>query len=321
MAVDGIARSVAYAEVVIVGAGPAGLAAALYAGRARLAAIVVERAAAGGQAGTTHLIENYPGFPEGIPGPDLVQRMEEQARKFGASFLSARATEVSRAIGTGGGFLVRTTEGDLRSEAVIVATGTEPVRLGVPGEDRLRGSGVSYCATCDGPFFRDKRVLVVGGGDSALVEALFLARFASRVTVVHRRDALRATRVLQEDALANGKIGFELNAVVDEIVGDRTVEGAILRDTRTGAQKRLDADGVFVAIGSRPDAAFVADLVERDPDGYVVTDDRMRTRTSGLFAAGDVRAKSLRQVVTAVGDGAIAAVEAERHVSERKRTR
>ncbi|MEW6106270.1 MAG: thioredoxin-disulfide reductase [Bacillota bacterium] len=307
-------RTTTNPEVVVIGAGPAGLAAALYAGRARLATVVIERGAAGGQASTTHLIENYPGFPEGITGPDLMQRMEQQARRFGAEF---RYAEV-RALATGeddGGFLISTSEGDLRAPAVIVATGTEPVRLGVPGEDRLRGSGVSYCATCDGAFFRDKHVLVVGGGDSAIVEALFLTRFASRVTVVHRRDELRATKVVQEDAFKNPKIGFVWNSVVDEILGVDRVEGVILRDTRTDEKRRLDADGVFVAIGSRPDTGFVAGLVDLDPQGYIVTDDRMRTRTRGLFAAGDVRAKTVRQVVTAVADGAMAAVEAERHIS------
>ncbi|MDI6638954.1 MAG: thioredoxin reductase [Bacillota bacterium] len=307
-------RTTTNPEVVVIGAGPAGLAAALYAGRARLATVVLERGAAGGQASTTHLIENYPGFPEGITGPDLMQRMEQQARRFGAEF---RYAEV-RALATGEdgrGFLISTSDGDLRAPAVIVATGTEPVRLGVPGEDRLRGAGVSYCATCDGAFFRDKHVLVVGGGDSALVEALFLTRFASRVTVVHRRDELRATKVVQEDAFKNPKIGFAWNSVVDEILGADRVEGVILKDTRTGEKRRLDADGVFVAIGSRPDTGFVAGLADLDPQGYILTDDRMRTRTRGLFAAGDVRAKTVRQVVTAVADGAVAAVEAERHIS------
>lgn len=296
----------------MIGAGPAGLAAALYAGRARLSTIVLERGATGGQAATTHLIENYPGFPEGIAGPDLMQRMEQQARKFGADFRYADVRGIAK---SDGGILIHSGEGDIHASAVIVATGTEPVRLGVPGEDRLRGAGVSYCATCDGAFFRDKHVLVIGGGDSAIVEAIFLTRFASRVTVVHRREELRATKVLQEDAFKNTRIGFAWNSVVDEILGAEKVDGVVLKDTKTGDKRRIDADGVFIAIGSRPDTEFLSDLVDRDPRGYVLTDDRMRTRTEGLFAAGDIRSKSVRQVVTAVGDGAIAAVEAEKHIA------
>ncbi len=303
-------------EVAVIGAGPAGLAAALYAGRARLATVVLERGASGGQASTTHLIENYPGFPEGISGPDLMQRTEQQARRFGAEFRCAEVRGVMRDEGDAG-FVIDSNEGEVRAPAVIVATGTEPVRLGVPGEDRLRGAGVSYCATCDGAFFRDKHVLVIGGGDSAIVEALFLTRFASRVTVVHRRDELRATKVVREDAFRNPKIDFAWNSVVDEILGGEKVEGVVLKDTRTGERRRMDADGVFVAIGSRPDTRFVADLADLDQRGYILTDDRMRTRTGGLFAAGDVRSKTVRQVVTAVADGAIAAVEAEKHISGR----
>lgn len=303
-------------EVAVIGAGPAGLAAALYAGRARLATVVLERGASGGQASTTHLIENYPGFPEGISGPDLMQRTEQQARRFGAEFRCAEVRGVMRDEGDAG-FIIDSNEGEVRAPAVIVATGTEPVRLGVPGEDRLRGAGVSYCATCDGAFFRDKHVLVIGGGDSAIVEALFLTRFASRVTVVHRRDELRATKVVREDAFRNPKIDFAWNSVVDEILGGEKVEGVVLKDTRTGERRRMDADGVFVAIGSRPDTRFVADLADLDQRGYILTDDRMRTRTGGLFAAGDVRSKTVRQVVTAVADGAIAAVEAEKHISGR----
>jgi thioredoxin reductase (NADPH) len=301
-------------EVIVIGAGPAGLAAALYAGRARLATVVVERAIVGGQASTTHLIENYPGFPDGISGPDLMERMERQARKFGAEWRAADVRAVVASQDTRG-FVVHTSEGELRAAAVIVATGTEPVRLGVPGEDRLRGSGVSYCATCDGAFFRDRRVLVVGGGDSAIVEALFLTRFASRVTVVHRRGELRATKVVQEDAFKNPRIDFAWYSVVDEILGEDKVEGVIVKDVRTGERRRLEADGVFVAVGSRPDTGFIAPLADLDPQGYILTDDRMRTRTPGVFAAGDARAKAVRQIVTAVADGAIAAIEAERHIS------
>jgi len=303
------------AEVVIIGAGPAGLAAALYAGRARLSTVVLERGAAGGQAVTTHLIENYPGFPDGISGPDLMQKMEQQARGFGAKFHYAEVVGIEKSDDRG--FLIRSSEADILARAAIIATGTEPVRLNVPGEDRLRGSGVSYCATCDGAFFRDKRVLVVGGGDTSIVEALFLTRFASRVTVVHRRGELRATKILQEEAFGNPKIEFAWHCVVVEILGKDTVDGAVLKDVRTGDERPVDAEGIFIAVGSRADTGFAASLVDLDPRGYVLTDERMRTRTPGVFACGDVRSKSLRQVVTAVADGATAAVEAEKHLAGR----
>lgn len=304
-------------DVAIIGAGPAGLSAALYAGRARLSTVVIEQGVSGGQAATTHWIENYPGFPEGIPGPDLMQRMEEQARKFDAEFIYTAVSSVSQ--DSKGGFSVISGEGELTARTVIVATGTIPMSLGVPGEDKLRGMGVSYCATCDGPFFREKEVLIIGGGDSAIVEALFLTKFASRVTVVHRRGELRATKVLQDDAFSNPKIQFCWHSVVSEILGENKVEGVIVKDVRTGDTRLVEADGIFVAIGSRPDTEFVKSMVDTDARGYIVTDDRMRTRTPGLLAAGDVRAKSLRQVVTAVSDGAIAAVEAGEHLSAIRR--
>ncbi|HHX25045.1 MAG TPA: thioredoxin-disulfide reductase [Firmicutes bacterium] len=304
-------------DVAIIGAGPAGLSAALYAGRAKLSTVVIEQGVSGGQAATTHWIENYPGFPEGISGPDLMQRMEEQARKFDAEFIYTSVSGVSQ--DGKGRFSVISGEGELTAGAVIVATGTIPASLGVPGEDKLRGVGVSYCATCDGPFFRGKDVLIVGGGDTAIVEALFLTKFAQRVTVIHRRGELRATKVLQDDAFKNPKIQFYWHSVVSEVVGESKVEGVVLKDVRTGDTRLVGADGVFVAIGSRPDTGFIETMAKTDERGYILTDDRMRMSTRGLFAAGDVRAKSLRQVVTAVSDGAIAAVEAEKHLSEVKR--
>jgi thioredoxin reductase (NADPH) len=304
-------------DVAIIGAGPAGLSAALYAGRARLSTVVIEQGVSGGQAATTHWIENYPGFPEGIPGPDLMQRMEEQARQFDAEFIYTAVSSVSQ--DSKGRFSVISGEGELTARTVIVATGTIPMSLGVLGEDKLRGMGVSYCATCDGPFFREKEVLIIGGGDSAIVEALFLTKFARRVTVVHRRGELRATKVLQDDAFSNPKIQFCWHSVVSEILGENKVEGVIVKDVRTGDTRLVEADGIFVAIGSRPDTEFVKSMVDTDARGYIVTDDRMRTRTPGLLAAGDVRAKSLRQVVTAVSDGAIAAVEAGEHLSAIRR--
>ena len=304
-------------DVAIIGAGPAGLSAALYAGRAKLSTVVVEQGAPGGQAATTHWIENYPGFPQGVSGPELMQRMEQQARAFDAEFTYAIINSVLK--DENGQFSVTSSEGEFTADTVIVATGTIPTSLGVPGEDTFRGLGVSYCATCDGPFFRGKDVLVIGGGDSAIVEALFLTKFAKSVTVVHRRGELRATKVLQDDAFSNPKIKFAWHSVVSEILGENKVDKVVLKDVRTDDTRLIRADGVFVAIGSRPDTKFIESMVDIDIRGYILTDDRMRTRTPGLMAAGDVRAKSLRQVVTATNDGAIAAVEAGKYLSERGR--
>ncbi|NPV54935.1 MAG: thioredoxin-disulfide reductase [Firmicutes bacterium] len=325
-------------DLIIVGGGPAGLSAAIYGGRARLRTLVLERGAIGGLAITTFHIDNYPGFPESIAGPDLMQRMEEQARKFGAEIEQADITGLEGPGGLGGpggseldgSFAVITSGGKRIARAVIVATGTEPMKLGVPGEEEFRGRGVSYCATCDGAFFRDKHVIVVGGGDSAIEEAIFLTRFASAVTVVHRRDALRATKVVQERAFANPKIAFEWSHVVGEITGENRVEGVRLRSTKTGEVKELPADGVFIYVGSRPNTGFLMGgpggdnpgpaqvglqpQVKLDERGYIITDEAMRTNVPGLFAAGDVRQKGLRQIVTAVSDGAIAAVEAEKYI-------
>lgn len=304
-------------DVAVIGAGPAGLSSALYAGRAKLSTLVAEQGVPGGQAATTHWIENYPGFPEGISGPDLMQRMDEQARKFGAEFIYAPVDNITS--DNDSCFSVVTAEGEFRARTVIIATGTMPQSLGIPGEDKFRGVGVSYCATCDGPFFREKEVVVVGGGDSAIVEALFLTKFAALVTVVHRRGELRATKVLQDDAFSNPKIRFAWHSVAGEILGEGKVNGVVVKDVRTGNTRVIPADGIFVAIGSRPDTRFAEDMVDTDERGYIITDDRMRTRTPGLLAAGDVRAKSLRQVVTATADGAIAAVEAEKYISESNR--
>ncbi|HHV63289.1 MAG TPA: thioredoxin-disulfide reductase [Firmicutes bacterium] len=321
-------------DLVIIGGGPAGLSAAIYGGRARLRTLLVERGAVGGLAITTFHIDNYPGFPETIAGPDLMQRMEEQARKFGAEVEQADVTGLGAPLpggpggpgGADGSFTITTSNGNRTARAVIVATGTEPMKLGVPGEEELRGRGVSYCATCDGAFFRDKRVVVVGGGDSAIEEAIFLTRFASVVTVVHRRDALRATKVVQERAFANPKIAFEWSHVVTEIIGENRVEGVRLRSTKTGEIKELPVDGIFIYIGSRPNTGFLegrpgdaggagAPQVKLDERGYIITDEAMRTNVPGLFAAGDVRQKGLRQIVTAVSDGAIAAVEAGKYIA------
>lgn len=300
-------------DVAIIGAGPAGLSAGIYAARARLQTLLLERTAPGGQAATTHLIENYPGFPEGISGPDLMEKMARQAERLGLRIelgevveLAGREREIELRLAGGGTIFAR---------SVIVATGSEPQRLGVLGEEEFRGRGVSYCATCDGAFFTGKEVMVVGGGDTAITEALFLTRFASRVTVVHRRDALRATKILQEEALAHPRIRFIWNAVVRRIEGEGKVQQVTVASTVDGEETAVPVEGVFIYIGMRPNTGFLSGRLELDEAGYVRTDARLHTSLQGVLAAGDVRTTSLRQIVTAVADGALAAVEAERYLA------
>jgi thioredoxin reductase (NADPH) len=293
-------------EVLVVGGGPAGLAAGLYAGRARLATALVEKGFTGGQAATTDQVENYPGFPEGISGTELTERMTAQAKRLGVEVLMADV----RGLRQEGQRWVLETDGEpVAGRAVIIATGAAGKKLGCPGETRLTGKGVSYCATCDGAFFRDQRVHVVGGGDSAVVEALFLTRFAESVTLVHRRNELRATKVLQEEILRHPKVKFAWEAQVAEVEGDSRVEALRLR-YRDGREERQETDGVFIYVGTEPNTGWLGEGFPLDERGYLATDDRMRLPAPGVFAAGDVRRKSLRQIVTAVADGAIAAVEA-----------
>jgi thioredoxin reductase (NADPH) len=301
-------------DLVIIGGGPAGLAAGLYAGRAELKTVLLEKAMTGGMAATTAHIENYPGFPAGIGGVELAAQMEEQARKFGVEIGNAQVEEV---LGDGDAFTVRTDEGEWAAKTVILATGASPSLLGAPGEKEFLGRGVSFCATCDGAFFRDQAVVVVGGGDAAVEEAMFLTRFASRVFVVHRRGELRATRIIQDRAFKNPKLEFVWFSTVDSIRGGGKVEEVVVKDVRSGEQKVLAAGGVFIYVGNRPNSDLVADLADLDERGYVKTDAEMRTRAAGLFAAGDVRRKSLRQVITAVADGAVAAVSAEKYLAEK----
>lgn len=311
LCVKGRVGELADYDVVIIGGGPAGLAAGLYAGRARLATLILERGVPGGQASTTYKVENYPGFADGVLGPELMQQMEQQARAFGASI---EAMDVEGIDLAGREFLIKG-GGEVRSaRTVIVATGTEPARLGVPGEAEFRGRGVSYCATCDGAFFKDREIAVVGGGDSAIEEAIFLTRYALRVTVIHRRDQLRATRILQERAFNNPRITFLWSSVVEEIGGEGRVRFLRVKNVKTGEIRELPVDGVFIYVGTRPNTGFLQDTLHLDPNGYIITDEKMRTEIPGLFAAGDVRQKQLRQIVTAVSDGAIAAVEAGRFI-------
>ncbi len=298
-------------DLIIVGAGPAGLAAAIYGGRAGLSTVVIERGVTGGQMATADAIENYPGFGEAVTGAELGQRLEEQARKFGATFVAADAG----AEGLDLAAPVKAVAG-VRGRAVIIATGAHPRKLGLPGEDRLGGRGVSYCATCDGAFFRGRRVVVVGGGDSAVTEAIYLAKLAARVTVVHRRDRFRAAPSLAGRLRSRENVAVRWNRVPVSIEGAEAVKAIVLREAQGTAEERLETDGIFIYVGMDPETGFIRGKVDLDARGYIITDEQLRTRTPGVYAAGDVRVKDLRQIVTAVADGALAATTAERDLSE-----
>jgi len=304
-------------DLVIVGSGPAGLTAALYAARADLRPIVIEGAEAGGQLMLTTDVENYPGFPDGILGPELMMKFREQAERFGAEFVTADADRVDLSASPFGAWVGST---EHRAEALIISTGASARMLGLPSEGRLLGHGVSTCATCDGFFFREKDIAVVGGGDSAIEEALFLTKFASRVTVIHRRDELRASKIMQDRAFANPKIDFRWNSVVTDVGGDGQVSSVQLRDTVTDARSELDVGGLFVAIGHDPTTKLFEGQVDLDESGYVVLPVAGSTATSvdGVFAAGDVADHVFRQAVTAAGTGCMAAIEAERWIEARR---
>jgi thioredoxin reductase (NADPH) len=301
-------------DVVIAGGGPAGLTAALYAARARRRTLVLEKGVTGGQIALTHLVENFPGFVEGTSGFALAEAIQQQAQRYGAEFRFEAVDAVER---EGDRLLLRVDGGELRARALIVTTGAEYRRLGVPGEERLTGRGVSYCATCDAAFFRGVDVAVVGGGDAAVDEALFITRYARRVFLIHRRDELRASRILQERAFANPQITFIWNTVVEEILGTEGVAGLMLRNVVTGERSRLDVAAVFIFIGQTPATAFLRGLAPTDAGGHLIVDLMMRTPVEGVFAAGDVRTQSSRQAISAAGDGATAAIAAEQYLSDR----
>ncbi|HJX40849.1 MAG TPA: thioredoxin-disulfide reductase [Anaerolineales bacterium] len=302
-------------NIIIIGSGPAGLTAALYTARAQLEPLVISGNQLGGQISITSEVENYPGFPQGTTGPELVQLMQQQAERFGARLLIDEVTEVN--LKGGPPFSVKTYADTHTADAVIVTVGASARRLGVPGEEQFIGRGVSYCATCDGFFFRDKEVLVVGGGDSAIEEGLFLTRFATQVQVVHRRQELRAGETLKRRALANEKISFLLDTVVEEIRGNGTVEAVRLRDLKSDQVRELATDGVFIFIGHDPNSQLFAGQLDMDDQGYLVVDRKMMTNIPGVFAAGEIMDPIYRQIATSVGQGCAAAMMAERWLESR----
>jgi thioredoxin reductase (NADPH) len=299
-------------DVVIIGAGPAGMTAAVYASRAELKTVLLERGVPGGQMANTEEVENFPGFTM-ITGPELSSKMFEHAQKFGAEykFGDIKSVELDGDIK-----ILKTSSEDIYTKSVVIATGAEYKTIGVPGEDLLRGRGVSYCAVCDGAFFKERELYVIGGGDSAVEEGVFLTKYASKVTIVHRRDELRAQKILQDRAFKNDKIDFIWDTELQSINGDSRVESITLKDKKTGEEYTKDADGVFIYIGMLPLTSPFKDLGILNENGYIETNEEMETKIPGIFAAGDVREKSLRQIVTATGDGSLAAQNAQHYLEK-----
>ncbi|MDY6834118.1 MAG: thioredoxin-disulfide reductase [Chloroflexota bacterium] len=299
-------------ELIIVGGGPAGLTAGIYACRARMDVLLIEKGLVGGQIVNAVLVENYPGFPEGISGMDLGTAMRDQAEKLGLEVVDAEIVGIENSKFHN---IVRTSDGtSYQAKAVIISGGSEHRKLGVSGEWEFLGKGVSYCATCDGAFFSDQKVAVIGGGDAAITEALFLTQLASRVTIVHRRDELRGSKILQEMAFSNPKIDFAWNSVVEGIAGDTVVRELKLKDVKSGGESNLEVDGVFIYVGLRPNTDYLKGLVPLDDMGHIICNELMEIEVPGLFAAGDIRRNSARQAIAAAGDGATAAISARKYL-------
>jgi thioredoxin reductase (NADPH) len=304
-------------DVIIIGGGAAGLTAGIYASRAKLKTLVIESAVSQSQITTTDIIENYPGFPEGISGFELIEKFRQQALRFGLEIATSDVQSIAKT--QDNGWQVTTYDATYPALSVIVATGASYTKLGIPGEEEFTGRGVSYCATCDAPFYRDKDVVVIGGGDAAIQEAIFLTKFAKKVTLVHRRDRLRATALLQEKAFANERISFVWDCVVEKISGDNAVNKVRLKNLKDPDKStELITDGVFIFAGLMPNTEIVRELVDVNEKGYILVDAHMRTSKSGIFACGDCTEKLLRQVITACGDGATAAFAAQHYVEELK---
>ncbi len=301
-------------DIIILGSGPAGLTAAIYTSRARLKTLVLSGSLPGGQLMTTSEVENFPGFPKGIFGPELMMNIREQAGRFGANIVDDSATQVDFKHKP---FRVLTTDNEYEANAVIISTGASPRKLGVKGEEELGGKGVSYCATCDGPFFKGQDLIVVGGGDSAMEEAIFLTKFAKSVQIVHRRDKLRASKILQDHALSNSKIKFVWNSVIKEIKGDGKVSSVVIQNLKDDEEVEVKCGGIFIAIGHEPNTSIFKGQLELDEQGYVKVRDHTKTNVEGIFAAGDVHDSRYRQAVTAAGLGCMAALDAEKYLQEK----
>jgi thioredoxin reductase (NADPH) len=301
-------------DLIIIGGGPAGLTAGIYATRGRLSTLLLDKLAPGGLVATTEWVENYPGFPEGISGADLMKKMEEQAQKFGLEIISIKevlSVDFKNKIKT-----IKVEEGEYKTKAVIVATGTEPKKLNIPGEDKFRGRGVSYCATCDGPLFKDKDIVVIGAGSSGIQEGLYLLRFVKSATVVEFLPHMTAEKILQERALKEPRMKFYLNHMVTSINGENKVESVTIKSRDTAEEKKIEAQGVFIYVGLNPMTGFLKGQIELDKWGYISAGEDTKTLVPGVFAAGDVRQKILRQITTAISDGATAAFMAEKYVEE-----